>query len=310
MNKPSTLFQKLSEECDDISLQFSLKDTIVKNIESFYHYGTRRIAFLFYCIEWSAHIEKSKGAVPQAHVNKNSKKLNLNLAFQDLNNPDIAEIKELNLTFSDWTYENVLRGLDEFFQYYLLNAFDLSASLNFSNKEIKISQIYQGILKEKDFERAGLKERLNILEKDFGLSFKYKEEVLSFNNVRNVLSHHDGYVRAGDCNNNYIEIFWLAHAVKARRRDTGKLVPLQRLSYLDTNKYDELKFDFFSKQRRRKFFKHDRIKISEGDLREICQFYLLVLNTFQESLCELALKNNYSVRSFSEYRLSEQISAE
>lgn len=308
--QPNTLFQILSDTCDGLTTEFSLNDNVIENVEHFYHYGTRRIAFLFYCLEWGSHVSSDADLVPSGNGREQKGRMSIGVNFQNLEHPDVEEIKVLNLKYSAWISNNVLRGLDEFLQYYLLNAYGIGSSIKFSNKRIKMSQIYEGLIKESAFERCGLKERLSILEKELSLEIKYKDEVLSFNSARNVLAHHDGKIRVSDYNNgNYLEVFWWGHKAKAKRRDNGKLVPLHRLNYLDTNKYSEVQFDYFSKRRNLKFHVGEQVEISDRDLRSVCIFYLHVLNTFQESLCDLALKSNYAVRPFSDYKLKEQLSA-
>jgi len=308
MRKPPTLFQTLSLACDQLSVSFALNDTISENLESFYRYSTKRISFFCYCLEWAAHIESDIEVFPKKHLSRKKEKLELEARFQDFDNPDLEKFSELNKEFCEWTSENVLRGLDEFFQYYLLNTFELSAGLSFSKKEITASQVTDWLIKEKEFEKSGLKERLKILEKEFGLCFKYKDEILSINLARNVIAHHNSKVRFSDFNNNNnLEILWLAHDIKAKRRDKNKATPLHKLSHLDSNKYGKIETKFFSKKRIKKFAENEKINFKEQELREICQFYLMAIDTMQSNLCDLAKHNKFSIRDFKEYSVSAGI---
>src|SRR5690606_24195534 len=110
-----------------------------------------------------------------------------------------AETLTLNSSLANWITNQVVRDLNEFLMYYLLGVYESCVLATYAEKSITPRDVLEGRVRSERFGGNGLKDRLKILRKEFGLDLMHKQEVLSLYELRNIFAHFDGTVQRKFC---------------------------------------------------------------------------------------------------------------
>lgn len=170
------IFEELQAKLNEVPIQnrlglsaeFSIsRKTTAQNIELFYKLATQRLFMLAYYLEWAKILEKNETSAP--HQREDYKTSEISISFHDIENLGTQERQAYNTSFSLWTINQIIRELNEFLLFYLLEIHETCLIVRYADKAISPEDIVNGRMATEFFEKMGMKDRLEVLE-DFGFT--------------------------------------------------------------------------------------------------------------------------------------------
>ena len=210
MRDPNTsLFSILQNEIDKLTLKQRLGTTIsfpvveksaARNIEIYYQNSIKRLAELSYYYSWGCIFENDSELDPFSESKQGKSYVKHRYQPTEINK--VKQRKILNTSFSGWINNNVIRDLSEFFMFYLLGVYETCVIAKYANKDLTLANVVNGKEDRDAFEKHGMKDRLGILRKEFGINITHNQQLISVYELRNVFSHYDGVVQSKFCKDN------------------------------------------------------------------------------------------------------------
>ena len=141
----------------------------------------------------------------------------------------------------------------------------------------------------RNFLRKGVKDKLQLLEENFGVKTQNNEYLICINQARNCLSHRRGVVGVEDCaNNDELIIKWIGIDIFAETQ-SGKIIPLEpplpkEGVFLEAGGKIKAK----RVERKLSFKKGTGITLSPRNLAEICNLILWSSNEIKRATIDYA----------------------
>ena len=270
-----TLNQVPIERRHGLAIEFGVSEKMLKkNLEAVYLLATQRLLHLSYYLEWSRTIEENKELKPEPFDSDRVDYVGATLCTLEIMNPE--HLGFLNSSFTSWINNQVVRELSEFLNRHLLEIHEICTVLEYTKSPITPRDTVDIKAECKEFEKAGMKERLGILRRKFGFNLTHNKEILSLYEMRNIFAHYDGVVMKKFCNKDgYVEISWPQNTYKYKKRGKDEWVPHHKIRRpFSSDMYESFQVTWLNKPEIRKYKPMERIKLSYQDLSNLTFFYL------------------------------------
>jgi hypothetical protein len=191
---------------------------------------------------------------------------NIAVVLPDLSDERIADDKK---NFRRWIECNGLRELTEAFSLFI-DA--IHQACMFIAVENPIPADFDSASRQTRFSKKGLEERLDILERKFGVEPKHRDQVVSINRARNCLSHRWGTVGDDDVDDqSVLKISWLGLDMVLREPNGNEIVFRHDSEPIFLAK--GAKAVARVTMREHAFKVGEQFSLSTHDIAEICWFY-------------------------------------
>ena len=287
------------------TIEFDInRQNISGNLEVLYQNSNQRIAQLAYYTHWSSNFRDNSDLQPELLLDKIDG--NIGMVFND---PTVLKknvVQSLNNDFSSWISNQVIRELNEYLLFYLLDLYEVCLVVQQAAKPIKPRDVVDIQKKSKKFEKSGLKDRLKELRKNFGIEVAHSKELVSLYVIRNIFAHFDGIVQRKFCKDGEkLEVFWPQNTYELERRSDGKAVSYDSVPKpFKGNDYSQIHITWLNKPYCKTYQVGEKILLTREQINELFFFYLSVFNELQRGLVNFCELNDVRVKDPSQY-LSE-----
>ena len=282
----------------DVSSRYKLdRAAITNNIETRFLWSAQRIRTLSYALNWSQTLKKSKRK-PDNLVRRKEQ-----IIFHDLRTMPPNEVKAENEGLANWIVSQVIRDLNEYISYHILQVHDMCARLPDADKYLTSQDIQNALLKSREFETRGLADGLKILRKEFGIKFQNQRMLINLYKMRNLFAHFDGIVQRKYCDaKGTFKTRWLANKRYLVRRRTGKRVLYSKVSGpISGKEYSQMQTEWLARVEERTYKLGDKIELDIKDVSDLVFFHMCVLNELQVSTIKFMKSQGFLVREFDAY---------
>lgn len=284
------------------TIEFDLsKDNTSQNIEAIYQQSCQRLSQLAHYLHWSATFKDNTALRPNSP--SESAQRNIGMLFNDPAKLEHGVLQSLNNDFSSWISNQILRELNEFLSYYLLNIYETCLVIDQSSSSITPKDVVGIREQSANFEKSNLKERFKQLRQCYGIAVTHTTEACSLYEIRNIFAHFDGVVQRKFCKNDgQLKMFWPANTYYLERRKDGKKIPYHRVQkpFCGTV-YGPLHITWLNKPKEITYNSGDKISLSYEQMNELLFFYLYIFHELQEAQIEFCKSHEVPVRNISEY---------
>ena len=285
------------------AIRFTLDETAIRsNLEIIYSSSTNRLSQLAYFVDASLAIGKMADFKPSIEAEASP---DFQIAFNGYDTMPQQLAQNLNKQMGTWTCNVVMRELCEYLNYYLLQLYETCLTIRLAGKDIKPDQIDE-IRKEADqFERRGLPERFQILEKEFGITVNFRQELASLYEARNIFAHFDGYVQRKFCNNQgALFIAWPKNKYQLVKRKNSKKIPYHRVPRpINPEQYNDFTITYFAKPVQKKYVVGERITLSAQDIQDLLFLFIHTFDHLQGGIVQYAQEHHLKVGDFKDYQI-------
>ena len=259
------------------------------------------MADLSYYHDWSHIFAKEQGL--EAIANKRRDISYVKVGFRSIQKNNHKSLKVLNTSFSGWINNNVIRDLSEYFMFYLLGVYEVCIISKHSHKELTPEDVVRGRLASQKFEKSGMKERLRILRKDFGIVITHSQQLISICDLRNIFSHYDGVVQRKFCRDQgELKVQWPVSRYKLRKTGTGKWVPFCKVKMpFSADDYDEMSVVWFKDTHVKTYVVGDKVRLSEEELNDLIGFYKYAINETHQQFVRFFKSKGFKAKNFEKY---------
>lgn len=292
------------------AIRYSLDEAAVRsNLEIIYRSGTSRLAQLAYFIDSSLAIGKMEGFKPSIEVEASN---DFQIAFNNYDTMPENLARSFNQQMGEWACNVVMRELCEYLHYYLLQVYETCLTMKLADQELKLDQIDKLQEMSEKFEKKGLSERFQILQKEFGIDVNFRQELASLYEARHIFAHFDGYVQKKFCNNQgAVVLAWPKNKYQLVKRKGGKKIAYHRVPRpIDPRIYSDFTITYFGKSVQRKYAVGQRISLSAQDIQDLLFLFIHTFDHLQGGIVRFAQRHHLNVRDFKDYQIGMSLMAQ
>lgn len=179
-------------------------------------------------------------------------------------------LENFKTEFKTWIEGNGFRELVESFLSFLDRIHQAAYIMKKTGIKIKVSELQE---RQKNFEKQGLPNKLNLLATEFGIMPKHPEYIKSLNRARNCLTHRRGIVGVEDladvkiCRINWLGADLFIQTSSGERHLIEDCIKNKKSFPEDTMVMMQMV------ERERQFDLRSQMTLSTRDLAEICWFF-------------------------------------
>lgn len=204
------------------------------------------------------------------------------------------ELKEAKDEFRLWIEANGFRELIETFHVFLDAICLACLKFKFSKRDVSLAQLKE---EHSGFSRQGFPSKLDILNKEYSITAKHRDHLVSLNSARNVFTHRLSVVRKKDLNaGEHMRVSWLGSDIFLEEA-SGTRHPIEEVIAHQRSFPEETSIKMQFNTRARDFREGQRLVLSSRDLAEICWFMSREARTLISSLVEHAKRIGVEVRT-------------
>ncbi|MBI2984170.1 MAG: hypothetical protein HYY50_00920 [Candidatus Kerfeldbacteria bacterium] len=206
-------------------------------------------------------------------------------------------LREFKTEFRTWV---VVKGLEELIEVFGVFLEQLYSMVLFVDAWKSKGQVDQKQISQ--FTEMGIREKLNILNRNFGIGTAFNDDIVSVNQARHCLTHRLGIVATRDLNTSSgLKVQWRTLQLYGHNEDGSEFVPDMERFEPEGLKKEPVVFPRGSPAKMRNdprskvFPIGSRVVLEPRDLKEICLWFSLLLNELNESVIKYCEKSGVHV---------------
>lgn len=292
------------------AIRYSLDEAAVRsNLEIIYRSSTGRLAQLAYFVDSSLAVGKMEDFKPSIEAEASS---DFQIAFNDYDTMPEKLAQSFNQQMGEWACNVVMRELCEYLHYYLLQVYETCLTMKLAGQDIKLDKIDEIQAISEQFEKKGLPERFQILNKEFDIDVNFRHELASLYEARHIFAHFDGYVQKKFCNNQGVVVLtWPKNKYQLVKRKDGKKIAYHRVPRpIDPKVYSDFTITYFGKSVQKKYAVGHRIALSAQDIQDLLFLFIHTFDHLQGRIVQFAQRHHLNVRDFKDYQIGMSLMAQ